>query len=302
MKESSSGFHRSFILLFYSHSEVMTMKTLGTILTALALCFSISGCAATSTSSSAGQTEWMTVTLFDAGKADAILLQAGGENVMIDTGLAENSDTLISQLEDLGVTDLYAMILTHFDQDHAGGAADILSTLTVENVYTTYAADDGVDLTDALDEAGLEAQVVDSSQDVVFTLGGAQFTIEGAEGGYDENKDNNSSLVTTVTNGTETLLFMGDAQKYRIEEYLAEHDETVDFLKVPHHGYYMNCLEELFSVLQPACSVFTCSDTNPDPDEVAKSAVLLEEYGSVYYTYNGNVTVHCYSDSLSVSQ
>lgn len=280
------------------------MKKLGKILTALSLCLAVTGCTSAASSSSAGQTEWMTVTVFDAGKADAILLKTDEGNVMIDTGLAENSDTLISQMEDLGVTDLYALILTHFDKDHAGGASDILSSLTVDNVYTTYAADDGVDITDALAEAGLEAQVVDidSSEDVTFTLGDAEFTIEGAEGGYSENEDNNSSLVTTVTNGTETLLFMGDAQKYRIEEYLAKHDETVDFLKVPYHGHYMSCLDDLFSVLQPSYSVISCAEDNPDPDEVAETAALLEEYGSVYYTYNGNVTVHCYSDSLSISQ
>lgn len=278
------------------------MKTLGKILTALAMCWTVTGCASTATSSPADQTEWMTVTLFDAGKADAILLKTDEGNVMIDTGLAENSETLISQLKDLGVTDLYALILTHFDKDHAGGAADILSSLTVENVYTTYTADDGVDLSDALSELGLEAQVIDSSQDVTFTLGDAEFTIEGAEGGYDENMDNNSSLVTTVTNGTKTLLFMGDAQKYRIEEYLAKHDAAVAFLKVPYHGHYMNCLDDLFSVLQPAYSVISCAADNPDPDEVAETAALLEEYGSVYYTYNGNVTVHCYVDSLSISQ
>ena len=282
------------------------LKALGKILAVLSLCLAVTGCASTSTSpttsSSADQTEWMTVTVFDAGKADAILLKTGEGNVMIDTGLAENSDTLISQLKDLGVTDLYALILTHFDKDHAGGAADILSRLTVENVYTTYAADDGVDITGALAEAGLEVQAADSSKDIAFTLGDAEFTIEGAKGGYTENKDNNSSLVTTVTNGTETLLFMGDAQKYRIEEYLAKHDETVDFLKVPYHGHYMNCLEDLFSVLQPAYSVISCAEDNPDPDEVAETAALLEKYGSVYYTYHGNVTVHCFADSLSISQ
>ncbi len=281
------------------------MKLLRKLLTALSLCLAVTSCTTTSSTvstSSADSTEWMTVTVFDAGKADAILLQTDAGNVMIDTGLADNSSTLISQLKELGVTDLYALILTHFDKDHAGGAADILSSLTVENVYTTYAADDGVDLTDALAAAGLEAQVVDSSQDVTFTLGEAQLTIEGAAGGYDANADNNSSLVTTVTNGTETLLFMGDAQKYRIEEYLAEHDTTVDFLKVPYHGHYMNCLDDLFSVLQPTYSVISCSADNPDPDEVAETVALLEQYGSVYYTYNGNVTVHCYADSLSISQ
>ena len=272
------------------------------VLLALTLCLSLAGCAQASASSSEEDSEWMTVTVFDAGKADAMLLQTSEGNVMIDTGLAEDADTLIAKLEDLGVTDLYALILTHFDKDHAGGAADILSSLTVENVYTTYAADDGVDLTSALSEAGLTAQVVDASQDVTFTLGEAQFTIEGAQGGYDENEDNNSSLITTVTNGTEALLFMGDAQKYRIEEYLAEHDETVDFLKVPYHGHYMNCLEDLFSVLQPQYSVISCAEDNPDPTEVEETAALLSEYGSVYYTYNGDVTVHCLADSITVSQ
>jgi beta-lactamase superfamily II metal-dependent hydrolase len=246
--------------------------------------------------------ELMTITILQAGKADAIVIQSQGQTVLIDTGLEENSSTLLEELDDLGVDEVDVMIITHFDKDHAGGAAAVLGSLDVGTVYTTYAADDGVDLTDALAEAGLTAQVVTADEDVTFTIGSASFTIEGAQGNYSENEDNNSSLITTVTCGTKTYLFMGDAQKYRIEEYLAEHDDTVDFLKVPYHGHYMSCLKDLYAVLQPDASVITDSDTEPDSSEVSKSIKLLKQYGTVYETKNGTVTVHCYESSFTVDQ
>lgn len=244
----------------------------------------------------------MKITVLQAGKADAIVIQSQNKTVLIDTGLEENSDALLEEMDDLDVDEVDVMILTHFDKDHAGGAAAVLGEYDVGTVYTTYEADDGVDISDALEEAGLTAEVVTADSDVTFTIGNASFTIEGAEGGYDENEDNNSSLITTVTCGTKTYLFMGDAQKYRIEEYLEEHDETVDFLKVPYHGHYMNCLKELYSVLQPGASVITCSDTEPDESEVAKSVKLLKQYGSVYKTSDGTVTVYCYQDAFTVEQ
>ena len=244
----------------------------------------------------------MKITIYAAGKADAIVIQSDGKTAVIDTGLEENSDDFLSELEDLGVEQVDVLILTHFDKDHAGGAAAVLASYDVGAVYTTYSTGDGVDISDALDEAGLTAAVVTSDEDVTFDLGNASFTIEGAAGGYDENEDNNSSLITTVECGSKTYLFMGDAQKLRIEEYLAEHCDTVDFLKVPYHGHYMKCLKELYSVLQPDTSVITNSTTEPDSDEISKSEKLLKQYGNVYETADGTVTVYCYEDSYTVEQ
>lgn len=244
----------------------------------------------------------MKITVLQAGKADAIVIQSQGHTVLIDTGLEEDSSSLLQELDTLEADTVDVMILTHFDKDHAGGAAAVLANYDVGTVYTTYEADDGVDLSDVLAEAGLSALAVTAEKDVTFSIGSASFTIEGAEGGYDENKDNNSSLITTVSCGTKTYLFMGDAQKYRIEEYLEKHNETVDFLKVPYHGHYMSCLKELYRVLQPSASVITCSDTEPQESELNKSEKLLKQYGSVYRTSDGTVTVYCYQNAFTVEQ
>ena len=40
----------------------------------------------------------MTITVFEAGKADAILIETEAGSVMIDTGLEENSEELLAQL------------------------------------------------------------------------------------------------------------------------------------------------------------------------------------------------------------
>lgn len=268
----------------------------------MACSIALGGCTSqTSVSSSSSEDTLMTIRIYDVGKADAMVIKTDKGNVLIDTGLEENADALVSSLQEDGVDSLYAIIVTHFDKDHAGGVATVLKTYTLEHVYTTYTSDDGVDLSSALADAGLTAEVV--SGDTSFTLGEATFTINGTTQVYDSNTDNNSSLITSITCGTQTYLFMGDAQKDRINEYMTTHDGTVNFLKMPYHGHYMNVLKSMLETLQPSDAVMCCSEDNPASSEREETAALLKKDNiNAYYTYNGDVTVSCTENGYTISQ
>jgi competence protein ComEC len=73
------------------------------------------------------------VDVLDVGQGDAILLRpAGAPAVLVDTG-PPGSD-LLGELDDLGVDELGALVVTHTDLDHIGGAADVLARLKVDEV------------------------------------------------------------------------------------------------------------------------------------------------------------------------
>jgi beta-lactamase superfamily II metal-dependent hydrolase len=280
---------------------VMKLKNL--FMSMLMACsIALGGCTSqTSVSSSSSEDTLMTIRIYDVGKADAMVIKTVKGNVLIDTGLEENADALVSSLQEDGVDSLYAIIVTHFDKDHAGGVATVLKTYTPEHVYTTYTSDDGVNLSSALADAGLTAEVV--SGDTSFTLGEATFTINGTTQVYDSNTDNNSSLITSITCGTQTYLFMGDAQKDRINEYMTTHDGTVNFLKMPYHGHYMNVIKSMLETLQPSDAVMCCSEDNPASSEREETAALLKKDNiNAYYTYNGDVTVSCTESGYTIYQ
>ncbi len=246
----------------------------------------------------------MTITVFEADKADAILIQTEEGNVLIDAGLEENRDQLLSSLAQRGVDELEALIITHFDKDHVGGTDAVLETLKVNHVYTTWQSKSSDDITsyeEALVKAGLSATVIKGTQK--FTLGGAVFTVYGASDSYEEDESNNSSLIIHVSFGNKTYLFMGDAQDERIEEFLTYSVTDADFLKVPYHGHTQDTLEELISAVTPEVSVITNGEDEPSQKEIKKTVKILEEAGSeVYQTVSGTVTVQCTQEGFAVSQ
>jgi beta-lactamase superfamily II metal-dependent hydrolase len=254
-------------------------------------------------STSAPATE-MTVTVFSAGKADAILIETQDGNVLIDAGLEENRAQLLEDLAQRGVSELEALIITHFDKDHVGGADAVLETLKVNHVYTTWQSKSSDDITSyeqALFSAGLKAAVMKGTQ--TFTLGGAIFTIYGASDAYEEDESNNSSLIVHVSFGKKSYLFMGDAQDERIEEFLSYGEADADFLKVPYHGHYQDSLEELISAVTPEAGVITNGTDEPSEKEIKKTVKILEAAGSaVYETLNGTVEIRCTQEGFTVSQ
>ena len=72
------------------------------------------------------------ITFLDVGQGDAILLQVPEGAVLVDQGPPEAD--VAGQLRRLGVRRLSAVVLTHPQRDHIGGAEDVLRRLAVERV------------------------------------------------------------------------------------------------------------------------------------------------------------------------
>ena len=268
----------------------------------LGLLLSCLGCSSAATSDVVP----LTVTLLKVGKADAIVVLCGSHAMVLDTGEEDDGEEVIEFLQNHGVQELDAMIITHFDQDHVGGADTILEAIPVRTIYvpdydgshTEYH-----DFLEAAEAAHIPIQRLQAS--ISFSIEDAQVLIE-PPNSYEipENSsdfDNNFSLITTIVHGDNRFVFMGDAEKQRIRQWLSE-DTAVpcDFLKVPHHGIYNGALEELFTALQPAVSVICSSKKNPAERETLE--LLKSSCPHVLETKDGNVVVISNGTSLEVHQ
>ena len=78
-----------------------------------------------------------------AGAADAILIQTEHSAVLVDTGLKKNADELVAALREAGVERLDALVITHYDKDHVGGAPAVLENFAVETIYQPDYVKDG---------------------------------------------------------------------------------------------------------------------------------------------------------------
>ena len=62
-----------------------------------------------------------------AATGDCTIFQCGTKNILVDLGMASQSDAIISYMVNNGLTKYDAVIFTHYHSDHAGGYLNILS-------------------------------------------------------------------------------------------------------------------------------------------------------------------------------
>ncbi len=259
----------------------------------------VTGCAAHDQGST------LTADILKIGKADCTLFREGASTYMIDTGEAENAPRILEALKEKNIDHLDALVISHFDKDHVGGAAQILEAVTVDRViepdYTPEnpEAEAYVSYRQALENRGVPVTKVSDKLDL--TLGTAKLTILGTGGTtYAKNTDNNASLVVYITHEGNRLLFAGDVEKQRIHDLLSAGVEPCDFLKVPHHGKYNDALPEYFQALGMKSAAITCSNKNPAEEE---TVAALESLGcKVYETVDGDIRVSSTSAGIRVSQ
>jgi len=276
------------------------MRKILSIVLAAALLLALSGCS--------GRTDaGAVVTFFKAGKADAAVIQAQDAVIVIDTGLEKKADELIDSLEDLGVDAVDALILTHFDKDHVGGAAALLAHFGVDAVYQSNYPKDSDEYeayVEALAACGIEPVTVTDT--LTLPLGGLEITIDGPDrAAYSVDPSNNSSLIVTVTGGDTTVLFAGDAENARLAEYLETYERSGGdvILKVPYHGHWQGMLPAFIEAVAPGAAIIPCSKSEPEEDERETTEALLEKAGaSVWRTYEGDVTLTLTGSGYELAQ
>ena len=248
----------------------------------------------------------LTVTLLKVGKADAIIALSGTHALLIDAGEEDDGEEIVEYLRNNGISEIDFMIITHFDQDHVGGADTVVEKLKINNVYLPDYEGTHTEYTDflvSLEQSSASVHKLRKPEsfyfeDVKILIDPpASYEIANPNSDY----DNNFSLITTMIHGNNRLIFTGDAEKQRIKEWMhSENARKCNFLKVPHHGIYNKELKPLFETLHPDISVVCSSKKNPAD---SKTLDLLHSYCPIVYeTKNGDVMIISDGQKLESSQ
>ena len=68
--------------------------------------------------------ETMRIDFLNVGKADAIIIAKDPYTIVIDTGTNAQGKVLVRELQNRGCKSVDLLIITHYDKDHVGGAAN----------------------------------------------------------------------------------------------------------------------------------------------------------------------------------
>lgn len=119
------------------------------------------------------------LTFLKVGKADAIIAQAGGKNMVIDAGEEDDGERVVFFLTNQGISKVAVLMITHFDQDHVGGADILVESLQVEQVpLPNYEGNhlEYLDFMASLDGKNIQPQFL--TEPIAFSFGDATVQVE----------------------------------------------------------------------------------------------------------------------------
>ena len=277
------------------------MKLLKICIAAL-LCILLSGCVwiiEEPIPTVSGEGLW--VHYLDVGQADCALLKCDGEYILIDGGNVEDSNLVVSYLEQSGVEELKAVICTHAHEDHVGGLPGVLAVFPTEAVYAptrTYASDCFDDFVYYTDQQGLNITIPEVGDTISF--GQADAKVLGPVKTYAET--NNTSLILMVTYGENRFLFTGDMETDAEADLLESGaDLKADVLKVGHHGSETSTSYRFLYEIAPEHAVISVGTDNHYDHPSSQVLSRLQDADAAIYRTDRLGTVIAHTDGTQIT-
>lgn len=240
----------------------------------------------------------LTVRLLNTGKSDAILIFTADATILIDTADADDSQLIKNALNEAGREQIDLLILTHYDSDHVGSAAEIVRSFEVKVLIGPDYFRDSNEMSSLNKAMSAKKLTFDRlTADTEYTFGDLSLSVSVPELKSYEDK-NDFSLITTLYYGNMKFLFLGDAHKVRLAEFYPVAESSYDLVKIPHHGDYTKELGKLFSK-----STFSYAAICESEPEDASLTAMLQNYAVTFYrTYDGDITVTTDGEKMFVKQ
>lgn len=215
------------------------------------------------------------VTMLDVGQGQSILLQSDGKTFLVDCGgddEEEAADVAAEALLSQGISRLDGIIVTHYDTDHVGGVAHLLSRIRTDRLILPY-VEDAEGVAEAL-TAVTDGAIEYVREDMLYSFGSTEMTIF-APISYES--DNESGICILFQREDCGILITGDRGEVGEKMLLQEHTlPEVDVLVAGHHGSAGSTTEELLAVTSPQIVLISVGEDNRyghPSDEVLKRLV-----------------------------
>jgi competence protein ComEC len=247
------------------------------------------------------------VVAFDVGQGMALLVETSGHRLLYDTGPMYTPESnggnrvIAPYLRARGITMLDALIVSHADADHSGGALSVM-----ESVRTRWTAS-SLPLGHPIVHASAQHTRCAAGQG--WTWDGVRFEVlhpEAASYADKALKPNARSCVLKVSAGGKSVLLAGDIEAAQETELLgrARGQLAADVLLAPHHGSGTSSTPPFLQAVHPSVALFQVGYRNryrhPQPlvyaryGEAGAERIRTDESGAVAMEFNQALAVERY--------
>lgn len=280
----------------------------------LTLCLLLTGCSfeyvppqdeptqhSASVSESSGDS--LLVHFLDVGQADCILIEYGEFYMLIDGGNRDDSQMVVSYLDQQGIDELDVMVCTHAHEDHVGGLPAVLAVYPTAAIYaptTTYSSKIFEDFLYYADQQDQEIIIPQPGEWI--DIGDLEITFLGPVKSYAETND--TSIVCRIDFGETSFLFTGDMEVAAENDMLdlwSDYDWEVDVLKVGHHGSNTSTGYRFLYATNPTYGVISVGEDNSYGHPHDEPMSRLNDAGVTLFRTDEMGTVLAVSDGREIT-
>ncbi len=240
----------------------------------------------------------------DVGQSDCTVIISNDEVLMIDTGTANQLNTIRASLKSLGISTIDYMIITHPHDDHMGSARYLIDDYDVRNILMCKllsGEDSNYSYQQLINSIHRNnVNVIDAEPGLTLKIGNAWACVFAPMKTDDEL--NNNSIVVKVVYEETSFLFQGDAEA-TVEKDLIDSQFNIDsdILKLGHHGSNTSSTVDFLEEVTPVAGIISCGIDNTYSHPNGNVIDRLDSLGIDAYatSLSGNITI--VSDGINIT-
>lgn len=244
------------------------------------------------------------VTVLDVGQGNcAVCSLPGGETIMVDAGPADKVKAVVAYLDAVQIQMVQELVISTANAEHYGGAQSLIEQGRIKSIYLPAVPPEQVADKKAYSAllAAIEKYKVTcinpNQGDILYADIASQVSFAVLSPERTWNDLENDTLVTKLTAGNRSFLFMGDAGE-PMEQALEDtnHLEQSDVLFVGNHGSLSATSIDFLDAVKPTYAVISVKGDNSGENPSDAILTRLSSRGIILYRTDVTQTITIQTD------